>query len=456
MAPPEQGRAVTQLALAPSQHLEAEESIIGAVMLSPGAIEAAQEAGLTRDDFYRNGTLGLLFATACEMHDEKLPVDAITLADRLESRGQLGEVGGKQRVHELAALVPTSANTGHYARIVRQHAVLRRLEQTGQRIAALSKEPFTEVDELLAKAESFLSEAVAPTIGTGFESAADAAAETLLALAEAIKTGQPRYGLLTGFTDLDNSLTGFHPGNLLLLAARPGMGKSALAVNAADNIVAEGTPVGLLTLEMSKNEVTLRRLASLGGLDGKRLKIGKVSEEEKPKLRDAAKLIKARRHFFIEDNPATTPQKLKAEVRKLQRREKLGLLIVDYLQLMVSAHNEENRQQQIAAISRSLKLLARELSIPILALSQLNRNVEGRSDKRPMLADLRDSGALEQDADVVMFIYRDDQYNPASTDAGVAEIIVAKNRHGSADTVKLAFTQRTTTFKNLARGVNGT
>jgi replicative DNA helicase len=424
------------------------------MLLSQSAIERADGEGLRPDDFYR-ASHGAIFQVVSELHAKGEPVDAITVSDALQVRGLLEKAGGAERVYELAAIVPSASNAGHWAKIVRQQAGLRRLIRAGEEITRLGWERPGELDDLLGMAETALSHAVAPTFTTQFASIADGLDEMIAGIEEAIATGKIKFGLKTDFYDLDQRLTGFHPGQLILVAARPSMGKSALAQNIAENVVDRGGKAAFVALEMSKAEVQLRSLSRAAGLDSKILRTGRVRPEDVPKFRAGAAAVKMRDgSLFIEDDASITVQKLRAEARRLQRTVGLDLLVVDYLQLMLSSQTKENRQQEISTISRGLKLLARELSIPVLALSQLNRNLETRDNKRPVLSDLRDSGSLEQDADVVLFIYRDDYYNPDSMDVGIAEIIVSKNRQGEGGSVKLRFKKETTEFQNLASGMS--
>lgn len=441
----------------PPQNLEAEESVLGAMMLGEGVTDNVLDVGLKAEDFYR-GSHGTLFRAMCAMHAHNVSIDAITVVDHLEVLGALEAAGGKQRIHELAALVPATANVRHYARIVQKTGTLRRLISTGQEIARLGWEQPGELPELIGLAEEALTRAVMPAISSQFESALDAAAEVVQQIEDAIASGKPRMGMSTGFIDLDNELTGLHGGRLYLLAARPAMGKSALALNIAENAADADVPVAFSSLEMSRDELVIRSLSRLSGIDSKKLQTARLAEHELTKFREAHAAFKKRApRFFIEDAKDTTISKLRVEAKRLKRTKGLGVLVVDYLQLMLEwdGKGKDNTQAEISAISRQLKLLAGELNIPVLALSQLNRQLENRPEKRPQLSDLRDSGALEQNADVVLFIYRDEYYNKDSTDLGVAEVIVGKNRHGSTGTVKLAFSARTTTFKNLARGLEG-
>jgi replicative DNA helicase len=278
--------------------------------------------------------------------------------------------------------------------------------------------------------------------------------DLLVDIEHVLETGETRTGLMTGFPALDTLLTGFYPGQLILLAARPSMGKSALAQNIAENLADAGIPSAFASLEMSKLEIAYRSIARVAKIPTHRLRTGEINHTEVAKFTEAKKKVLARAAYFhVEDNASLTVSKLRAELKRMKRQQPLGLAIVDYLQMMVAAKTEENRQAQVSEISRSLKVLARELEIPILALAQLNRNLEGRTDKRPVLSDLRDSGSLEQDADVVLFIYRDEFYNPDSDAQGVAEIIVAKNRNGEAHkTVSLGFSGRLVSFLPLPKG----
>jgi replicative DNA helicase len=423
------------------------------MLLSKGAIEAVQEAGLKPVDFYRESH-GLIYDTACNMDSAGEPVDALTIRDELERRSILDKVGGVPRIHELAALAPATSNAPHYARIVKETASLRRLIRAGAEISRLGQERPGDLADLMILAEAALSSAVSATVTSQFGSVADGLTELVAEIQEAIDTGQVKYGLRTGFPDLDNKLTGFHPGQLILIAARPAMGKSALALNIAENVADLKIPASVLSLEMVKSELQIRGLARAAKLDSKKIRTGRILADELDSFRQGVAVVESRRdHLFIEDNPATSIQALRAEARRLQRTQGLGLIAVDYIQLMTSGGSEENRQQEISSISRSLKLMARELNVPVLALSQLNRNLEMRADKRPMLSDLRESGSLEQDADVVLFVYRDDYYNPESMDAGMAEIIVAKNRQGENGTIKLGYVGKHTEFRSLGSGL---
>ena len=437
----------------PPQNLDAEESVLGAMLLgSAGAIEAISE-NVTAEDFYRRSH-GIIFFAITDLYNRGEAIDAITVADALARRktksgeNALEAVGGKFRIHELASLAPATSNAGHYAEIVHEHAVLRNLLTAGNEITSLAIERPGELDDLLARAETALTKA---TQNTGRADSADLSStidELIAEITEAKESGKPRMGFLTGFLDIDEILTGLHRGRLYLLAARPAMGKSLLALNIAENLADQSIPAAFFTLEMSREELAIRSLSREAEIDSQRLLTGRIDDEQLARVHKARGKV-ASRPLYAQDNPVTS-NTLRAEARKLQRTHGIEVVFVDYLQLMLSGRDEESRQQEISVISRSLKLLAREMNVPIVALSQLNRNVEFRTDKRPRLSDLRDSGSIEQDADAVIFIYRDEYYNPDSDALGVAEIIVSKQRQGPTGTVKLAYVAGKSTFRNLS------
>lgn len=437
------------MSVAPPQNLEAEESVLGAMMLTRNAIEAAIEV-VRPEDFYRESH-GHIFRAAVELNARGQSVDALTISHELEKNGNLEAAGGSIRMLELARLVPAASNARHHAQIVADKAGLRRLIRAGGTIAQLGWDQAGDLDDLTQLAEKALTDATSLSQATEFASTADTMDDVADEIVAAYEAGETRFGVRSDYLDLDRILSGLHPGTLTLIAARPSMGKSALAVNIGENVADKGTPAGIVSLEMSRDELIIRQLSRACRLDSQTLRTAKMSTEEFEKFKLGRPKVKQRTNLYIDDSPGVSSGNLRASARRLHRQHGLGLLIVDYIQLLVSAKTEDSRQQEIAQISRSLKLLARELHIPVVALSQLNRNLEGREDKRPRLSDLRDSGALEQDADTVLFIYRDEYYNPDSDDTGVAEVIVAKNRMGPTDTIRLGFTARFSTFNNLAR-----
>ncbi len=433
----------------PPQNLEAEESVLGAMLLSPGAIGAVSEI-LDAGDYYRESHARIYLA-AVGLYARGEPVDAITLVDELEERGELEEVGGRSRIHELAALVPATANASHYARIVREMATLRGLIRTGAEIARLGWERPGPTEELVDRAEQVLFELSQSRVTSEFSHIEELLKDSFERITALYEAGADVTGVASGFRDLDRLTSGFQPGNLVIVAARPSMGKSALGLCIAANLaVRHEVPVALFTLEMSKAEVTQRLMCSEAKVESQRLRTGKLAAEDWPRLTAACdKLAKA--PVYVDDTGSITMMEIRAKARRLKSREpNLGLIVVDYLQLMTSGSTVENRVQEVSQISRNLKVLARDLDVPILAMSQLSRAVEQRHDKRPILSDLRESGSIEQDADLVLFIYRDEYYNEDSDQQGLAEIHLAKHRNGPTDSIKLSFLKRYAKFADLA------
>jgi replicative DNA helicase len=391
----------SQAAPVPPQNLDAEESVLGAMMLSPGAIGAVSEI-LDAGDFYRESH-AKVYRAALALYAKGEPVDAITLVDALEERGELEDAGGRVRIHELAALVPATANAAHYARIVREMATLRGLIRSGQEIARLGWERPGEAHDLVDRAEQVIFE-LSQTRVTGefahIEALLKESFERITALYEA---GEEITGVASGFRDIDRLTSGFQPGNLIILAARPSMGKSGLALCTAANIaVRRETPVALFTLEMSKSEVTQRLMCSEAKVESQRLRNGKLAADDWPRLTAACdKLAKA--PIYVDDTGSITMMEIRSKARRLKSKEpNLGLIVVDYIQLMTSGSTVENRVQEVSQISRNLKVLARDLDVPVLALSQLSRAVEQRHDKRPILSDLRESGCLSGESRVYL------------------------------------------------------
>jgi replicative DNA helicase len=438
-----------QTAPVPPQNLEAEESVLGAMMLAPGAIGAVSEI-LDAGDFYRESH-AKIYRAALALYAKGEPVDAITLVDELEERGELEDAGGRVRLHELAALVPATANAAHYARIVREMATLRGLIEAGSEVARLGWERPGETTDLVDRAEQIIFELSQQRVTSEFTHIEQLLKESFERITALYEAGADVTGVPSGFRDLDRLTSGFQAGNLIIVAARPSMGKSALGLCIAANLgVRYETPVALFTLEMSKSEVTQRLMCSEAKVESQRLRTGKLAVDDWPRLTAACdKLAKA--PIYVDDTGSITMMELRSKARRLKSKEpRLGLIVVDYMQLMTSGTTAENRVQEVSQISRSLKVLARDLDVPILAMSQLSRAVEQRHDKRPILSDLRESGSLEQDSDLVAFIYRDDYYNPESDQQGLAEVILAKHRNGPTDMVKLSFLKRYAKFADLA------
>ncbi|MHB8381537.1 MAG: replicative DNA helicase [Candidatus Binataceae bacterium] len=436
----------------PPQNLEAEQSVLGAILLDNDAINFALET-ITADDFYRESHREIFRAMA-ELSDHSQPVDAITLTDALRNRGKLEMIGGAGYIAELASIVPTAANIAHYARIVREKSVLRSLASIATEIASGAYDAPPNVEEFLDSAEHRVFEISERRIKPAFFGMRELTVSAIKMVERLYERKEMVTGVPTGFHDLDRITAGFQPSDLIILAARPSMGKSALALNIAANAAMHSDkPVGVafFSLEMSKEQLVLRLLTSEARVDSSKVRTGFIRKEDFPKLIEAADRLSAS-NILIDDSSDISPIMLKAKCRRLMRDKSnnLGLIIVDYMQLMRSSRPGESREKEISEISRSLKALAKELRVPVIALSQLNRAVETRPERRPLLADLRESGAIEQDADVIGFIYRDEMYHRDTKEPGVAEIIIAKQRNGPTDTAKLTYLNHYTRFENYS------
>ncbi|MBA2358909.1 MAG: replicative DNA helicase [Actinobacteria bacterium] len=435
----------------PPQNLDAEESVLGAMMLNPGAIAAVSDV-LTAQDFYRESH-GAIYLAALALYGRGEPVDAITLVDELEERSELERVGGRVRIHELAQNVPAASSVHFYAKIVREMAVLRGLIRAGGEVARLGWDRPGDTVDLLDQAEQVIFDLSQGRVTSEFSHIEDLLKESFERITQLYEAGAEVTGIPSGFRDLDRLTSGFQPGNLIIVAARPSMGKSALGLCIAANVaVRHDLPVALFTLEMSKSEVTQRLMCSEAKVESQRLRTGKLAPEDWPRLTAACDKL-ARAPIYVDDSGSITMMGIRSKSRRLKSQQpKLGLILVDYLQLMSSDSNYENRVQEVSQISRALKVLARDLDVPIVAMSQLSRAVEQRQDKRPILSDLRESGSIEQDADLVAFIYRDEYYNDESEHQGLAEVNLAKHRNGPTDGVKLSFLKRYAKFADLAGG----
>lgn len=437
------GGSIVTAPTTPPQNLEAEESVLGAMMLSARAIEEVGEI-LSSNDFYRT-SYGTIFQAALDMAAAEEPVDAVTLADKLQRIGKLHTIGGPSKIAELAALVPAASNVQHYARIVANESARRSLVTAGLRITE-SAQKGGDVADLIASAEAHLSAATVLRSPTNVVPITADLADYRAELFQAYSTKTPMFGLRTGFADLDDTLLGIWPGQLVLIAARPGQGKSALALNIAENFADRTELVLFVSLEMGRRELLIRSLARESKIDGKRLQTGLIEDNQTDKLRAAITTIEGRGpKLLVEDTSSLTLPELRAVASRLKRQADLKLIVVDYLQLMQGAG--ETRSEQVGSLSRGLKMLARQLDIPIIALSQMNRAIETRNEKRPVLSDLRDSGSLEQDSDVVLFLHDDASYDPGKEADGSIELIVAKNRKGETGGVKLNFLRRFTAFQ---------
>src|SRR5204863_6023950 len=374
----------------PPQNLDAEESVLGAMMLSGPAIEAASGV-IDAGDFYRESH-ARIYRAALELYQQGQPVDAITVADKLDERGELAEVGGKERIHELAALVPATSNAGHYARIVREMATLRGLTAVGEQIQRLGWDRPGETPELVDRAEQMVFDLAQHRIRGTLDHVEVLVRETFEQITRMYESGGEMTGTPTGFRDVDQMTSGLQPGNLVIIAGRPAMGKSAFALGIASNLALHhGIPVGVFTLEMSKVEVAQRLMCAEARVELQRLRTGRLTNDDWPRLVKACDVL-TKAPVYVDDTRLTTMLEIRAKARRLKAREpKLGAVVIDYLQLMSSGADVDNRVQEVSAISRSLKVLAGDLDVPVIALSQLSRAVEGRTDKRPLLSDLRES-----------------------------------------------------------------
>ncbi len=435
----------------PPQNLEAEASVLGGILLENEAFDRVLEI-VTPDLFYRESHRKV-FRAMMELSDRSEPVDLITLSEFLKAKGELDAVGGTAYLASLANLVPTAANIAHYARIVREKGILRHLITVATGIATRGLEDQGNVEEFLDEAEKSIFDISEKRIKPSFVFLGDMMNDSIKMVEKLYERKEMVTGVPTGFNDLDRLTAGLQPADLIVVAGRPSMGKTAFSLNvAAHAALHAGIGIAVFSLEMAKEQLGLRMLCSEARVDHSKVRSGHLAEREFPALVSAAGRL-AEAPIYIDDTPAISILELRAKSRRLvrDRDKKIGLIIVDYLQLMRGMSMVQNREQEISEISRSLKALAKELHVPVIAISQLNRRVEDRGDKRPMMADLRESGAIEQDADVIAFIYRDEVYNKDSTDQGMAEIIVAKQRNGPTDTVRLTFIGKITRFENYSQ-----
>lgn len=437
----------------PPHNLEAEESLLGAMMLSRDAISAATEARVETSDFYKPAHAHIYDAIMA-LYGVGEPVDPVTVADELRRADLLDLVGGRAALMRLQAETPASANAGHYAKIVNELALLRRLIGVASDIAEMGYDVSGEVTETLDRAEALVFEVAERRVSDSMIGVSDALQHTLDQLEQIYGNTERITGVPTGYNDLDDLLLGLQPSTLVVVAARPAAGKTAFSLGAAANVaMVARRPVLFFSMEMGTLELTKRLLAAEARVDARKLQTGQITEAEWTRLSHGVGRL-AEAPLFIDDNPHCTVMEMRAKARRTKARHgDLGLIVVDYLQLMTpsTSRRSENRQVEVAEISRGLKILARELECPVVALSQLNRQLEYRADKRPMLADLRESGSLEQDADVVIFLYRDEIYNPESEQRGTAEVIVSKHRNGPTGMTRLAFLEHLTKFANMAR-----
>ena len=432
----------------PPHSAEAEESVLGAVLMSPEAANVALEM-LRVEDFYRPAHQAI-FQAISELFNSTQPIDAVTVTEELRRHKALDRVGGVGFLTGLIDSVPTASNVDYYAKIVEEHALRRRLIRAAGDIGSLAGAMDQPIIDVLDESEQVVFSVSERRVGDGLAPIDGLLGPAIEHAEELNRRGLDVTGTPTGFRDLDRLLSGLHGTNLLILASRPGMGKTSLALNIAQHVSIQDVPVAVFSLEMSREEIVTRLLCAQGRIDSQRLRSGRLSEADFSKLSNAASVL-YKKPIYVDDSPGLTVTEIRAKARRMRRRPGLGLIIVDYLQLMQGSGGE-NRQQEIAQISRSLKNLARELSVPIIALSQLNRSLESREEKRPRLGDLRESGALEQDADVVMFIYRHEYYHPEAQETkGMAEVNIAKHRQGAVGRVDMTFLPEFTLFADMGR-----
>lgn len=446
----------------PPQNIEAEQAVLGAVFLSPDALADAMEF-VEAKDFYRRAHQ-LLFQAMIDLNDDGEAIDVLTVNNRLEMNNQLDDVGGVAYIAELASSVPTAANVGYYAKLVAEKAVLRRVIAAATNIITQAKEQDEPVSDLLESAERQIMEVAENRTQSGFKEISKVLTDSLDEIDKLSQQDEDITGLATGYKDFDHMTAGLQPDNLIILAARPAVGKTAFALNIAQNIgTSTDKTIALFSLEMSAESLVNRMLCAEGSISANHLRTGQLDEQEWANLIVAVGAL-SKTSIYIDDTPGIKMSEIRAKSRRLAKKKgDLGLIVIDYLQL-IEGSNKESRQQEVSEISRQLKKLSKELSVPIIALSQLSRGVEQRQDKRPVLSDIRESGSIEQDADIVAFLYRDDYYEradgddddtdnngqPENQDVGEVELIIEKNRAGARGTVKLLFIKSYNKFANIA------
>jgi len=435
----------------PPHSMEAEQSVIGGLMLDNRSWDQIADI-INEQDFYRHDHSLILRAINALAGDDQ-PYDVVTVSEWLGSRGELETIGGLAYLSILANDTPTAVNVKAYANIVREYSILRSLIQIGNEISASAYNADGRPSkELLDEAERKVFMIAEQSAGNreGFEAINDLLGRAVKRVEEMYRSKEAITGVATGFNLFDEKTSGLQRSDLVIIAGRPSMGKTSFAMNIAENAALNGEKaVAVFSMEMPGEQLALRMMSSLGRIDSHNLRTGKLDDQDWPRLISSVNML-SKAKLFIDDTPALTPTELRARTRRLKREHGLDMVIIDYLQLMQVAGSTENRATEISEISRSLKALAKELNVPVIALSQLNRSVEQRPDKRPVMSDLRESGSIEQDADVILFIYRDEVYNPESADKGVAELLIRKQRNGPIGMVKLAFLGQYTRFENLA------
>ncbi len=433
----------------PPNDVAAEQSVLGAMLLSKDAIADVVET-VREADFYRPAHQ-TIYGAILDLYSKGEPADAVTIAAELTKNGDIARVGGAPYLHTLVSLVPTAANGNYYARIVREQAILRRLVEAGTRIVSMGYTGTGDVDEMVDRAQAEVYDVTDRRMSEDYSPLRDIMNDALSEIEAISNRGGEMIGVPTGFVDLDSLTNGLHPGQLIILAARPALGKSTLGLDICRNAsIKHGLSSVIFSLEMSRNEIVMRLLSAEAQIPLHHMRSGTMSEGDWAKLASKMGTV-SEAPLFIDDSPNMTLMEIRAKCRRLKQRHDLRLVVVDYLQLMTSGKRVESRQQEVSEFSRSLKLLAKELEVPVIAISQLNRGAEQRQDKRPMLADLRESGSLEQDADVVVLLHREDAYERESPRAGEADFIIAKHRNGPTGVVTVAFQGHYSRFVDMAQ-----
>ncbi len=431
----------------PPHSTESEESVLGGILLDNEGINTAMEL-INPEDFYRTANRAI-YASMVALTEKREPIDVVTLSQQLRTMSALDESGGIENLSRLASIVPSAANVGYYAKLVKELSLRRKVIHESSEIINQAYNMEGDVETFLDTSEQRILNVSDYRIKQSFYKVSDLVQDSIKLVEKLYDRKELVTGVPTGLVKLDMKTAGFQPSDLIILAARPSMGKTALALNVAQYVsIHKKQNVAVFSLEMSKEQLVLRMLCAEARVDNSKVRTGHLAERDFPRLVDAASHI-AEANLFIDDTAAITITELRAKCRRLHREHPLSLIVIDYLQLMRSPAYSKSREQEIADISRNLKAIAKELSTPVIALSQLNRSVESRVDKRPMMSDLRESGAIEQDADLIMFIYRDEVYNPETPDKGVAELIIAKQRTGPIGNVRVAFNPEFTRFDTL-------
>jgi replicative DNA helicase len=442
--------APTRSQFIPPQNLEAEQAVLGTVLLQDKSLVKIIEH-LDVDDFYRDAHKHI-YRAMLQLFEKGEPHDLITVTNQLHDQNKLEQVGGPAYLASLTDIIPFSGSLVSHANIIRQKSILRRLIQTSTDVAARCYSEQDDIDTLVDEAEQTIFEIASSKKNQGFQSMSKIVPRTFARIEKLFERKEHVTGVATGFSDLDHMTAGLQPSDLVVLAGRPSMGKTALALNIVQNAaIVDKRPVAVFSLEMSMDQLALRMLCSIGRIDSQRIRTGRLRNRDWPSLTRATGIL-SDAAIFIDDTPAMSVLEMRAKARRLKSEHNLDLIVIDYLQLMRGRGHTENRAQEISEISRSLKAMAKELDVPVIALSQLNRSLESRPDKRPKLADLRESGAIEQDADVIVFIYRDEVYRPAedNPNKGIAEVIVGKQRNGPIGTIKLTFLAEYTSFESYS------